>query len=604
MSKSVRIDLLDGSCETSFETYGRLQVPWAKIDVTGFYIGRPKAELEHALDMLRDCDDEMTEVEYMESMFLYGLASQYAQPLKVVLVNVGGTLFHMRLAVAQRMPYFESLLRWREETETFLIDCSDTLVDRNPVRFQKVLTYVEVYGAAPQLLKLASKDATFYGVQHDTNLCFLCRKAPINNTENSGDTPVPVRRCPCGHKVCASCENDQQCSICLQSLVTCGAVEEEEEGAPEITYGSDYPKVSSSSNALLSLVAQGAQDNLLTQAPEITIHKTSHKQVTRSVFTYHTNSFTYTVGTWTLSIPRGSDMLGDSWIYLDFHACISDFPKGLWDICQIIGSMTVLIGGFPIETLTGPMLFALIRMGDAAAPVVEPLDDRHTRVVFPWMCFWWCVQGKKIPLVALQFHEVCLKLQPVDAWRATDCHLVSAAWYLDSAERRKIAVNPRSDIIVLHDSLTFSATGTVMNYVHHERLVFNHPTKDLILVVRPRCPVHAFHTGPVRLLELDFNGQTHMSIDGLFSRKILGEHLYHTEPKDDYLYFLPLDTLVKRKDYSSGGPIAHTTCNFSRIDSVVLKLTMLPGDYTIYLIARHINEIKYISGMAGLAFAH
>lgn len=143
----VEVELLDGSCFTTSNTLGQLSIAWATIKRPDkYYIGRTKAEFEYVLDLVRGGSEEMTDTSYLEAMFLYGLFR--GEPERVLLLNVGGTLFHMREAVAHRIPYLDSIIRWQDDTsEHCLLDHSKSFLDRNPSKFQQILAYVEVYGS-------------------------------------------------------------------------------------------------------------------------------------------------------------------------------------------------------------------------------------------------------------------------------------------------------------------------------------------------------------------------------------------------------------------------------------------------------------------------
>lgn len=545
---TVIIELLDGTCETSELTLGHLDTSWAWNKGDRLYIGRQKAELQHVLDMIRDSNTEMTEMDYLESLFLYGLVKSSALPSGVLLINVGGTLFHIRKAVAERIPYLDSLLRWHGEND---IDYRHILIDRNPYKFQIVLSFVEIYGSTPATLKTALTDADFFGVQHDVDLCFLCRKA--NNDDCS-------MACLYGHRTCASCRDEQQCRICLQTL--------SESKIADWNLG-QYPAMSAGS-ALLSLNAVG-----------IGAHNAEHK-----AFTFNSHQLCKARGKWNLSFLHNCDMVGDCWLYVDFSHSAEKFPTDLWSLCNLVRNIDITMGS-SIESITGPTLFALTVIRDVPPPLLEPLNSSSSRLVLPVRSHWWNQPGCKVPLISRIMNvEIGVVVDP--AWNAAAVSLIESEWCLDIFERHRVASTPQNNISVFHDCSSFKAKGSTQTFVHRHLLNFSHPTKDLIIIVRPYQKVEAHGTGPLRLLQLVFHGTVHMSLDGLFSRKVLSRHLYGINDIEDLVYFLPFDYQAT----------PGCTCNLSRIDRIQLQLTLLAGEYDIFVIARHLYMMGYFSGMA------
>lgn len=580
----------------------------------GCYIGRSNTEVQYVLDMLRDNDYTITDPKYLESMFLYGLLQLDDTLSEVMLVNIGGSLFHMRVLVAKRIPYFRALLEWPggERDQSFLFDYSKTLIDRNPYKFVNILNYVEVYGSSEELLMTVSRDAAFFNIQHDPDLCFLCRQDKAETSQ-----------LPCGHRGCKTCQNQERCNVCLnQSLEQDSEMSE----MSEMSNMPSYPKWSIT-NGCVALVAKGAQDDHLTRLGSSqglkTIHTSKWCSLSRSNFTFGTHACTREIsGAWSLTIPRDCDLLGDCWICLDFETPSHNFPQDLWDLCHIISTIEVISESTIFVNITAPILFAMVSIGEIPPPVIEPLNSKCTRLVIPLLSFWWRLPGSKLRLISMQHMYPVLRVSTSNSarsrWKAESCLMVCTKWFVDDNERRCMAQTSYQDPIVLCSAMRFETSGSTQ-FVHKEYLYFNHPTKDLIIVVRPHEVLPDPHssketynsetwgmTGPLRLVEIQ-SYERHMllSLDGLFSRKILGDHMYEIKQQSDhYLYFLPFDSLVRRQDLvSQAGPLTISTCNFSRIDSLTLHLTLLPGKYDIHVISRYINILHYSSGVCGIKYA-
>lgn len=158
-SEVVEVHLLDGVCQTTRETLERVRVPWMLTSGRN-YIGRQKAEFEYILDVVRDNDEGVSDPAFFEAGVLYGL---FEEPVgRVVLLNVGGVLFHLREAVARRIPYLDSTIRWHQERAVAgYIDLSETFLDRNASKFVGLLAHVETGIGTSWAVK---KEALFWGV--------------------------------------------------------------------------------------------------------------------------------------------------------------------------------------------------------------------------------------------------------------------------------------------------------------------------------------------------------------------------------------------------------------------------------------------------------
>lgn len=604
MSSTVRIQVLNGICETSSDTFGSLYLPWIASKDGYCYIGRQKSEVQYVLDIVRDCSQELTDMRHLESLFLFGILRSFKPADQVVLLNVGGALFHLRKIVANRIPYLASFLRWHMSAgadDKPLIDLSDILIDRNPDKFAKLLSFVEVYGESPHELQKIKTEASFFGVHCDPRLCFLCRKQ-----HQTDDEAIPL--CSYSHKVCSTCFCEECCSVCLQTF-SCSETMNEADEANLSQSLLSFPQPSVT-NGIVALVAKGAQDMHITDpfSLQYSVHRTSRRRVTTSSFTYDTQSLQKTSSeVWESVLRQNCDMIGDSWLYIDLDVSKIDLPQDMWGLCRIVDLLQISIGGQVIEEITYAVMYVLTRIGEQAPPVIEPINDTTTRLVFPVSCFWWKMMGTKLRLVGLLHHDVkiTLKLSALTQKAARKVKLVTTSWFLNTAERRSVALCAAEDLIVLHNSINFKIkTSEQTESMHCQNLsgMFHHAVKDMILVVRPTTQIHTGNTGPARLINIELNGEVHLSLDGLFSRKILAKHLYGADVlEDEFVYFLPFDTRVRRRDFGDS-VIADSTVNLSRIEKVEMRLVLLPGEYDCYLIARHINILQYMSGMAGKKF--
>ena len=277
-----------------------------------------------------------------------------------------------------------------------------------------------------------------------------------------------------------------------------------------------------------------------------------------------------------------------------------------------------LAGGAQTGTETFPNGFTLTsEAGDGA------LDTATAKLFIP-LYFWFCRNpGLSLPLIALQYHEVKVKITFEELGNlvvydegatfgsgtevkavagnvtSKDFNLWADYIYLDTDERRRFAQVSHEYLIeqVQHDSKT--GGGTM-------ELNFNHPVKEL---------VWSGTTGTV------FQGIT---ADLLYDRNPIGTGTYqlklngHDRFKErDYRYFTRVQICQHHNGYGSTEvadtiavysfalkPEEHQpsgTCNFSRIDNAQL-VDSTSADINIYAI--NYNVLRIMSGMGGLAYSN
>jgi hypothetical protein len=250
--------------------------------------------------------------------------------------------------------------------------------------------------------------------------------------------------------------------------------------------------------------------------------------------------------------------------------------------------------------------------------------------------FWFCRNaGLALPLIALQYHEVKLKIAfSSDYWADSDPKVWAEYIYLDTSERRRFAQGSHEYLIEqlqrFEGSSTYSA-GVAADVTLD--LNFNHPVKELIMTSdwgennRGSLPAVGNENTNVTL-KLNghdrFNAQRRFNY---FSKTQILEH--HTGPGNLYTAAegLVIDTqdvsLTKSYSNASDGkysvrgdqigvysfalkPEEHQpsgTCNFSRIDSTRLTLkNCLTSSVVVYAV--NYNVLRIMSGMGGLAYSN
>lgn len=270
----------------------------------------------------------------------------------------------------------------------------------------------------------------------------------------------------------------------------------------------------------------------------------------------------------------------------------------------------------------------------------------------PLMFFFTKNPGTALPLIALQYHEVKINV----IWKspeeiagdytsvqtlpqATSAALYIDYIYLDTDERRRFAQQSHEYLI---EQVQFNEDVGISSASKRIDLTFNHPVKELLWVVQPTCYTNckttprvardganitgqgdypgAFNIGAgVRLLPFVYDQpavfEQHLQINGQDRlERRYGDYFNKVQPYQHhtgiaagpgvYMYSFA----VKPEEHQPSG-----TCNFSRIDTATLVLTMdgamvvdqgSADTWDMRMYAVNYNVLRIMSGMGGLAFSN
>tara|TARA_B100000900_G_scaffold415594_1_gene446149 strand:+ start:524 stop:1978 length:1455 start_codon:yes stop_codon:yes gene_type:complete len=287
------------------------------------------------------------------------------------------------------------------------------------------------------------------------------------------------------------------------------------------------------------------------------------------------------------------------------------------------------------------------------------IDTAQTKIFIP-LYFWFCRNpGLALPLIALQYHEVKVKMtfdqiinlvtnvaesheNANDLWASENGSFTFAdptitspdfnLWcdyiYLDTDERRRFAQVSHEYLIEQVQYQSFSSSTNL-------DLNFNHPVKELIWTssvnISPQEPnpntnsinnfmtvftTHGISQG--NQIKISANREPR-PLTGDFQLKLNGHDRFK---KRDTKYFTRTQIWQHHTGYGSIinsdaiavysfalKPEEHQpsgTCNFSRIDNAQLISTDADGDdpnyYNVYAI--NYNVLRIMSGMGGLAYSN
>jgi hypothetical protein len=272
---------------------------------------------------------------------------------------------------------------------------------------------------------------------------------------------------------------------------------------------------------LLQLVAYGAQDVYLTGNPQITFFKVVYRRHTNFAIEAIQQTFNGNPGygsTVTCQISRNGDLINRMYLQVD----IDKIPTGTapnkyvnYLGLRLIKSVVIEIGGQQIDKHYSDWLYiwnelslpigkryAYDTMVGADKDILSSAAN-GTTLYIPFE-FWFCRNvGLALPLIALQYHEVKVKLDfetkvnclCSDTGGAADTSGTKVSgvsdlknvslWvdyiFLDTDERRRFAQLSHEYLI---EQLQFTGTETLSSGSNRVKLNFNHPCKELVWVAK------------------------------------------------------------------------------------------------------------------------
>ena len=385
----------------------------------------------------------------------------------------------------------------------------------------------------------------------------------------------------------------------------------------------------------MQLVAYGAQDIYLTGNPQITFFKVVYRRHTNFAMECIEQTLNGSTGygnSVTATVSRNGDLVGR--MHIEYVQSQNDATATANPGSALIDYIELEIGGQRIDKHYGHWLEVYAELtqlnntgsNPACADVVISSSDATSwtsfqkmsgmggvlgatdtmeRLYIPLQFFFNRNPGLALPLIALQYHEVKVKiaiqteaLSGGNSTFGTSFTLWADYFYLDTDERRRFAQVSHEYLIEQVQFQSFS-TGT-----SHD-LNFNHPVKELIwtggigsvsATAGPSTPV-AFST-PDTTWKLTLNGHDRFAARNTkyFSRYLVNE--FHT----GHGAINVIDSVcvysfaLKPEEHQPSG-----TCNFSRIDNAQLKV----GSTTAaYVYAVNYNVLRVMSGMGGLAYSN
>jgi hypothetical protein len=421
---------------------------------------------------------------------------------------------------------------------------------------------------------------------------------------------------------------------------------------------------------LLQLVAYGAQDAYLSGNPQITFWKGLFKRHTNFAMEPFRVNFNGQAAWGTKHsavLGRHADLLYSTYLEVVLP------PGGVFNCDQgrlgynLIRYVELDIGGQLIDRVYGEWLYlwdiltndyaksvaswSMVNVNDASTTIYTVpasagctgargnSDVLPTVLYVPLTFFYTRNPGAALPLIALQYHEVKITLQWNDATmiagvfanaktlpQPVQASIYIDYIYLDTEERRRMAQQSHEYLI---EQTQYNEDKGISSYNNRIDLTFNHPVKELVWVVQPsyytNCSLAAaksqtrlqpftYNQDAVFEQLIQFNGQDRLDrrYGDYFHKVQMFQHhsggasypTQYTSQPGIYLYSFAL----RPEEHQPSG-----TCNFSRIDTATLVLSMsgnmvvnpdTDDTWEVRVYAVNYNILRIMSGMGGLAYSN
>jgi len=261
---------------------------------------------------------------------------------------------------------------------------------------------------------------------------------------------------------------------------------------------------------LLQLVAYGAQDVYLTGNPQITFFKVVYRRHTNFAMEAIQQTFSGVPAfnnTVYCQISRNGDLIHRAYLQVSLPACTGTDSYVNYIGLRLLKSVSIEIGGQQIDKHYADWLYIWnelsLPIGKRSAWEFMVGADRDITksgaTLYIPLEFWFCRNiGLALPLIALQYHEVKIKIEfesvnncmfkltgantgaPDTPSTLSNVNLWVDYIFLDTDERRKFAQLSHEYLI---EQLQFTGAEAIpKNTPTRVKLNFNHPCKELIWV--------------------------------------------------------------------------------------------------------------------------
>ena len=347
------------------------------------------------------------------------------------------------------------------------------------------------------------------------------------------------------------------------------------------------------SGGIAQLVAVGAQDAHLVGQPEVSFFRSTYKRhtnfsqtVERQVIQGNVNNG----GMSSVRFERKGDLL--NYVYLAPHDSSGPDTSNVATWTALISKVELLVGGQVIDTqdstystLIAPTLSAATQSKSVASALY---DGGATARFYP-LRFSFCENWQSaLPLVALQYHDVELRITWGSSADTKSWNVYANYAYLDTDERAAFSSGSQNMLITqVQKSIAFKAKVQELNFNHPIKyLAAGKKTDDMTILDK------------ANKLKLQINGTDitdYKFADPNFTSVPLYYHTTNSSFRGEKLLFVPF-CLDAAKLQPTG------TLNFSRLDSARIQSTAQDFDEDIYAV--NYNVLRIENGMGGLLYSN
>jgi len=352
------------------------------------------------------------------------------------------------------------------------------------------------------------------------------------------------------------------------------------------------------SGGIAQLVAVGAQDVHLVGQPEVSFFRSTYKRHTNFSQTVERQVIQGNVsnnGMSTVRFERKGDML--NYVYLVPNTGLKS--NTITDWTTVISKVELMVGGQVIDeqdstysTLIAPTLSAT----SSSKSVAGDLYGGSTNERFYPLRFAFCENWQTaLPLIALQYHDVELRITWGAAAAASKWDVYANYAYLDTQEREMFAAEPLNMLITQVQKAVSS--GSKM-----QELNFNHPVKYLTAAGDDSDTTAA---GGLAILNDDNKLKLQINGTDVADFKFANPNYtsvplyYHTSHGNS----TPATKLFTYPFCLETGKLQPTgTLNFSRLDSARIINDTRSVNKDIYAV--NYNILRVENGMGGLLYSN
>jgi len=206
---------------------------------------------------------------------------------------------------------------------------------------------------------------------------------------------------------------------------------------------------------------------------------------------------------------------------------------------------------------------------------------------------------KSLPLVALQYHEVELRIKCRDGYTPQGTPKIYGNYiYLDTDERAYFTDTEHEILFTQTQYQPATNTDTELDLSY-----FNHPVKSIHLVSGAAAGQKWYDEYTFSTSSLYINGTPlYENTSNVYHHNVVPQ-MHCTDLPDDVLDDLPTYTWPFCLSMSKAQPSG--TLNFSRIDNAKLMVNNVSGGNTLHRVyAVNYNILRIKNGMAGVAFGN